>query len=99
VIRWKHRELRAAGLLATAPLTTPSRTITDDPGTEPPVRWIAVTGWIVAIALILGVSIALLFPFGVWLIALGVTWKNDEPVPGPHDGSLFLDALQRRRVE
>ena len=49
--------------------------------------------------LILGVSIALLFLVGVWLIALGVTWKNDEPVPGPHDGSLFLDALQRRRVE
>jgi hypothetical protein len=41
-------------------------------------RWIALTGWIVAIALILGVSIALLFPFGAWLIALGLTWKNDE---------------------
>jgi hypothetical protein len=58
-----------------------------------------VTGWIVAIALILSVSIALLFPFGARLIALGLTWKNDEPVPRPHDWSLDRDATQRRRVE
>lgn len=44
-------------------------------------RWIAVTSWVVAVALVLGMSIALLFPFGAWLIALGLTWKTDKPVP------------------
>ena len=62
-------------------------------------RWIAVTAWIVAAALILGMSIALLFPFGAWLIALGLTWKTDEPAPRPDDGSLDRDAMPRRRVE
>ena len=46
-------------------------------------RWIAVTAWIVAVALILGMSIALLFPFGAWLIAFGLTWKADERVTPP----------------
>lgn len=45
-------------------------------------RWVAVTAWIVAAALILGISIALLFPFGAWLIALGLAWKTDKPAPG-----------------
>lgn len=44
-------------------------------------RWVAVTSWIVAAALVLGMSIALLFPFGAWLIALGLTWRTEEPVP------------------
>jgi len=48
-------------------------------------RWIAVTAWIVAIALILGMSIALLFPFGAWLIAFGLTWKADETVTPPRE--------------
>ncbi|NNE12551.1 MAG: hypothetical protein HKN41_09965 [Ilumatobacter sp.] len=43
-------------------------------------RWVAVTGWVVAVALVLGMSIALLFPFGAWLIALGLTWKTEKPV-------------------
>jgi len=62
-------------------------------------RWIAATAWIVAIALILGMSIALLFPFGAWLIAFGLTWKEGGEVARPDDSSRDPVESQRRRVE
>ena len=51
------------------------------------------------IALILGMSIALLFPFGAWLIAFGLTWKEGGEVPRPDDSSRDPVESQRRRVE
>ncbi len=39
-------------------------------------KWIAVMSWIVAGTLILGASVALLMPFGMWAIALGLTWNT-----------------------
>lgn len=41
-------------------------------------RWIVVAAWLVAAALILGITIALLFPFGAWAIALGLAWKERD---------------------
>lgn len=44
--------------------------------------WILVSGWVVAVLLILGISIALLFPYGAWNIALGLTWRDHAAEPG-----------------
>lgn len=48
-------------------------------GTVP--RWIAATAWGTAVMLCLGVSVALLMPFGAWAIALGLAWRVQEPRP------------------
>lgn len=39
-------------------------------------RWMSVTAWIIAVFLFLGLSVGLLLPFGLWSIALGLTWKQ-----------------------
>lgn len=39
-------------------------------------RWIAATAWGIAATLCLGVSVALLLPFGAWAIALGLAWRT-----------------------
>lgn len=44
-------------------------------------RWVSFAAWIVGILLLLGISIALLFPFGAWLIVLGLTWNTDGRAP------------------
>jgi len=36
--------------------------------------WIAGTGWLVFACLLLGITVALLVPFGAWAIALGLKW-------------------------
>lgn len=43
-------------------------------------NWIAVTSWIVAGTLLFGWSVALLLPFGLWAIGLGLTWRT-QPTP------------------
>ncbi len=44
-------------------------------------KWIAATSWVVAGTLILGASVALLMPFGMWAIALGLTWNTPPTEP------------------
>jgi hypothetical protein len=39
-------------------------------------RWVSVTAWITAVFLLLGWSVAVLGVFGLWSIALGLTWKH-----------------------
>lgn len=39
-------------------------------------RWMSVSAWIIAVLLFLGWSVGLLMPFGLWSIALGLTWKQ-----------------------
>ena len=43
-------------------------------------RWIAATAWGIAATLCLGVSVALLLPFGAWAIALGLTWRAPRAI-------------------
>jgi hypothetical protein len=38
-------------------------------------RWIAISAWVIAVMLCLGVTVGLLMPFGLWAIALGLTWR------------------------
>lgn len=47
-------------------------------GTVP--RWIVALAWVSAVGLLLGVTVALLIPFGIWAIAFGVAWSGDESV-------------------
>jgi hypothetical protein len=42
-------------------------------------RWVSVTAWVTAVFLFLGWSVGLLLPFGLWAIALGLSWKQPEP--------------------
>ncbi|MEO5973871.1 MAG: hypothetical protein ABIQ38_01520 [Ilumatobacteraceae bacterium] len=46
-------------------------------------RWVSVTAWIVAVLLFLGWTVGLLLPFGLWSIALGLTWKRQGPDSTP----------------
>lgn len=46
-------------------------------------RWVSFTAWIVAVLLFLGWTVGLLLPFGLWSIALGLTWKRHGPDSTP----------------
>lgn len=41
-------------------------------------RWIGVTSWFAAGALLLGASVALLLPFSAWIIAAGLSWRSPQ---------------------
>lgn len=51
-------------------------------------QWIVTTAWMTAGTLLLGASVVLLFPFGVWIIATGMTWRReDDPTQAPSRGA------------
>ncbi|MEO8363064.1 MAG: hypothetical protein ABI570_01615 [Ilumatobacteraceae bacterium] len=43
-------------------------------------RWMSITGWIIAVFLLLGWAVGPLLPFAIWSIALGLTWGQSGSV-------------------